>query len=99
MSCRPLLSPAELEESDLQHDMVERGRRLAAFKAATENRVWFQSKNGEWWLVSAYLTKPAANPSVRNGLAMTMHGALQRLCRERAPGERAGRGMQRRGVA
>lgn len=53
MPCRPLLTPEELDELHDQQDMTVRGERLSAFKAATEGRVWWQSKRGEWFLVPA----------------------------------------------
>ena len=42
----------EREESAKLNDMAERGRRLAAFKAATEGRVWQRQRTGVEILVT-----------------------------------------------
>ncbi len=48
----PRSSDEALDEERAQRDMGDRGRRLAAFKFATEGRVWQeQPDSGEWWLV------------------------------------------------
>lgn len=41
-----------------QRDMAEHGRRLSAFRAKTEGKVWQQQENGEWWLVTVHTSNP-----------------------------------------
>lgn len=41
----------EREEMDAVTNYETRAKRLAAFKAATDGKVWRKQRNGEWWLV------------------------------------------------
>lgn len=55
-SVRRPLGAQELEELAAQHDMRERGRRLRAFKLATEGKEWFHASNGTCLLIDKGLT-------------------------------------------
>ena len=52
MASRGLLTATDRLELAAQDDMAERGKRLAAFRAMTEGKVWrYFEETGQWLLV------------------------------------------------
>ena len=47
-----LLSPVDLDELADQSDMVERGKRLRAFKEKTATHVWRYLPDSGYWVLS-----------------------------------------------